>query len=477
MGCSYQVIGFLALSSARGQDSITNGYLPRLERLATELGICFVYPVFNDGHILVEQSCDRNLQDKLNEKLKPTNFFSPALTPEVGADQFLDIYQLSTLIAPDKEVSLFPMMGGSKGEEKLPLIVEFLQSKDSSINPNFKIFGFSNATNFAVLSALGYCRTITTPFSYIVDVAGLEEQSQNLKKLLQGDERSLSSYECKILSDPKDVIPALNTKEVHHYSFNQAVLFRRADKSLELGGVIHDWTPSQKDWSFAVEGFIEECSKDKRAFVADHVSMLENFLADMESKETLPKFMEIGVFAPALGGESMDLEHDENNIIKNNEQNRQKLLSTKNAIKEHLIQIIATDEVGGKTKVTVPAEIINKLQSDGEYELTADDMGLLIENEQTQQRELKQRLIDVASQFNVPVVLNPRFGHFAGNDVVNSGRNIILVQDGAIKMEMLGSLNHENQTILDEAQPRSFVEYAQSGKFANLKSRDGFFEI
>ena len=47
---SKTIAGFIAPATGRKQEAITSAHIPRLRAISEELGICFAYPVYKNGH-------------------------------------------------------------------------------------------------------------------------------------------------------------------------------------------------------------------------------------------------------------------------------------------------------------------------------------------------------------------------------------------------------------------------------------------
>lgn len=181
--------------------------------------------------------------------------------------------------------------------------------------------------------------------------------------------------------------------------------------------------------------------------------------------------MELGIVAPSLAGESYFLAHDENGFLADNDYNIARLrgekvadpIPTPNPIstikgailaKSQMDDVIASlgEEnvqklVALRNKIIqVPHALKEAIESDPDYKLTAEHASLIIQMERAAQLEMQNKLVEIAQKFEIPVLLNARFGHVAANNVVNGGLNYLSLgtdHEGAAIVTMRMPEQHE----------------------------------
>ncbi len=403
---------------------------------------------------------------------------------------------------------LMPMMGGRGTERIIPLIHKYFQQNPSEIQSDFLITGFGSISNFSILDAKNYYKYISSPFYLIIDnadekkIEASKHPAAQLEFLLKNELDQIKEVATTVKSDEKNQLTQLNGFKIRHYALSRGVVARMQQESdnksnPQYDKIISNWTPSpdEGDWGFGIEGFIEDCSntsitlednKDsqlkKHCFKGDHETIIRNLLEKAKVKNNLPKYIELGSFTLSLGGESYYLDFDEDGLVKNHENNKNRLLTggednitTPNPslrIKEiieteaRIRQLIEETEVENRDKleqleklreriVKIPETIKGKISRN--EELTIDDMGEILEMERKAQKEIQEKIESISTEYDIPTTLNPKFGHISNHGVDNSGLCRVTFKDGSLIRELEERYQHrqKQQEEMESTNPSS----------------------
>lgn len=373
---SKKVLAIVALSNAHqgkeGQEKIKQ----RIDVLTRE-GFCVWVPQFSDGNLLIEEEVDEK-----REESRISGTFTPAVSAETGVRQFIECLQ--------KGIDIMPLMGGDNFEKKIPHIIKYYEEHPEEKRPHIRLYGFSNATWGVALMSHGICNFISTPFASVFILETQDEtyrdQAQQLRKLLNFEK--IDNHPRKILYNHEDKLAQIT--ETFHYPFNAGVLWSEVD---EKNCTNYFSPPQDQKWSMSFEGYMQQSANNEKN--TNPSWGIKKFLE--KHKDNLPQFIELGNLATRKDGTNgySNLQYNEDGEILANEYNLRKL-----------------------------------------GHLNVEDAKKLILEQNQLIKVNHEKIIAVAKEFGVPVILNTSNGHCHNMSVVNSGHNKVSLKDGKVEMEM-----------------------------------------
>ena len=464
------IIAFIASSNGLLGEEGQKNIKYRIKLLA-KLGFEIKIPVFTTPDqqqeivdvIELDNNGENDLFDKLqNVLVEPfKREASHGVSPEVGSNQIIQCIKNGW--------NIMPLMGGASFENKLALVQKYFQEYPNEKNPEVKIFGYSNASWANVLALEDICSYVPTQYTNhflrtdalaklkdeVHKSGGVASEDQsNLMKYFEYFEQQVESLQIvmkggipetfsrQLLFSPPET-PTKRAGRTIHYPLNADVLTGICNEPNRLS-----FKPkADKDWSFAIEWMMQTGANPAK--FSNTPSLIDKFLE--ANKDHPTKFIEIGCLGTRFDGFDgiADLIHDDKTGLRViDERNVARILSQKPALTKRLNEFLQgyrelqdnnESDVSHKIKHgKLPEFLEAKLQKNGfidEKEIDQKTVEQILDWQNEAQERVVNDVLAIAEKYNIPLVLNSRFGHVANMSPIQSGLCHYSIADGSLHLE------------------------------------------
>lgn len=392
------------------------------------LGFCVKIPQYEDGSQIFEPDAEIGSAEIGASA-------SRVVSKETGSAQIID--------CAENGWDIYAWMGGWSMSDKIGKAIKHFDSPDAKTPEKpIRIFGYSDITFAAFLQSHhpDIFRFYSCPSIYCSLVVGKKGESCNEEKRAGRDVAALLT---------RDEIPALDRKilfksaqhqsaeftmqKVQYLPLHNDMIWADAAKYKVPGS---DAAPeyampklqTSRPYILGCEGFIQKPMENKQ-FNSKFPQFFRIFLEERRAKNELPQAVEIGLITTRMDGKNgyVGILHDEETgLIALSDFNIARILQEKEGLKKQLIDVIkTTPEKAAKTAETItdiPPQIREKYEREGDkMEINADDVTLILENENKKILQMRDTLLETCREFNITAFSNYRCGHTLNMGVIGGG--------------------------------------------------------